>query len=210
MNQGVETSEAGAPRRSPIDLWRRLPGPHDSGLSEDEFRAIQEKHGFEFPPDLRELLADRLPVGEGWPNWRAGTRSYWSIEDGWRVRSLADDLAWPLEGMLFDVEHNAFWQHRFGERPNDLVEAFECVRRAIARVPLLVPIYKHRYIPASPSQPGNPVLSVWQTDIIVYGTDLASYLEVEFFDRAHKTIAREAEAARTVEFWSDLLETDYR
>ena len=39
---------------------------------------------------------------------------------------------------------------------------------------------RHRYLPAGRGNYGHPVLSIYQTDIIVYGTDLADYIDNEF------------------------------
>jgi hypothetical protein len=44
----------------------------------------------------------------------------------------------------------------------------------------LVAVYGHRYIPAEPGLAGNPVFSIHQSDVIVYGSSLASYLAAEF------------------------------
>ena len=46
----------------------------------------------------------------------------------------------------------------------------------LAQAPTLIPIYGHRYLPAGNGTHGHPVLSVYQTDIIFYGTDLADYM----------------------------------
>jgi hypothetical protein len=42
-------------------------------------------------------------------------------------------------------------------------------------------------MPAEPHLPGNPVFSVHQTDIIVYGLDLYEYLHNEFGLQREKT-----------------------
>jgi hypothetical protein len=60
------------------------------------------------------------------------------------------------------------------------VEATRVVERLIAAAPRLIPIYQHRMIPDAPHEPGNPVFSVHQTDIIVYGSNLQDYLTHEF------------------------------
>jgi hypothetical protein len=44
----------------------------------------------------------------------------------------------------------------------------------------MIPVYGHRYLPAGRATYGHPVLSIYQTDIIVYGTDLADYINHEF------------------------------
>jgi hypothetical protein len=64
-----------------------------------------------------------------------------------------------------------------------------------------VPVYGHRYLPAGAGTFGHPVLSVMQTDIIVYGADLADYIQREF--AGQPGFSGQVEA--TVEFWRDLL-----
>lgn len=49
---------------------------------------------------------------------------------------------------------------------------------------------------------GHPVLSIYQTDIIVYGTDLADYINCEF-DRWF--ISADCIPPPMVSFWSDFL-----
>ena len=44
----------------------------------------------------------------------------------------------------------------------------------------MIPVCSHRYLPAKRGTYGHPVLSIYQTDIIVYGTDLADYIYHEF------------------------------
>ncbi|GHO60945.1 hypothetical protein KSB_94200 [Ktedonobacter robiniae] len=44
------------------------------------------------------------------------------------------------------------------------------------------PFYSHRYLLAEPCAAGNPVLSIYQSDIIVYSVDLRDYLLTEFGD----------------------------
>jgi hypothetical protein len=41
------------------------------GLPEAEFAGIEAEFGFLFPPDLRAILAAGLPIGAGFPEWRA-------------------------------------------------------------------------------------------------------------------------------------------
>jgi hypothetical protein len=164
------------------------------GLSRDEIEATQSRYGFVFPPDLRDFLAYALPVSEGWVDWRERHENV--------IRSR---LAWPLEGMCFDVEHNDFWCRNWGVRPASLKEAFAVVRRAFDRAPTLIPIYSHRFLPERPSSAGNPVFSVYQTDIVHYGSDLQNYLENEFlgyFGTAHYNIGSQI---REIEFWSNIV-----
>ena len=89
-------------------------------------------------------------------------------------------LDWPLQGCLFDVEHNGFWLPEWGKRPELLSDAFKIATEMIAEAPKLIPIYSHRFVSEEPHEVGNPVLSVHQMDIIYYGFDLDDYLRHEF------------------------------
>jgi hypothetical protein len=57
-------------------------------------------------------------------------------------------------------------------------------------------------IPAEPFKPGNPVFSVYQTDIIIYGNDLLSYFAHEFAGVA--TWHAPPPEARRIRFWPEL------
>lgn len=169
------------------------------GLTDAEFAAIEQRYGFEFADDHRAFLAAGLPVNENhaqrpWPDWRDGDPG-----------DLREKLDWPVEGTLFDVEHNRLWLPEWGERPTDLAEALATARRELARVPTMVPVYGHRFLPAGRGTFGHPVLSMYQTDIIYYGVDLVDYIHQEFggpgMDRSDERWTPHA----TVPFWRDFL-----
>lgn len=141
----------------------------DPGLSDAEVAAAEARFAFRFPPDLRALLQTALPRGPHFPDWRSGNET-----------TLRDWFDLPRQGIVFDVEHNGFWLPEWGPRPATLAEAGAVVGRLVAAAPKLIPVYTHRMMPAEPHRPGNPVFSVHQTDIIVYGADLQSYLAREF------------------------------
>src|SRR5262249_10309360 len=144
----------------------------DAGLTEAEFARVQDEFGFQFADDHRAFLAAGLPGNtrpeprepgvfythaQPWPDWRNGDPA-----------TLREFLGWPAEGVLFDVEHNRFWHHTWGPRPDDLSLALEIARRMLDAVPTMVPVYGHRYLPAGKGTFGHPVLSMWQTGIIYY------------------------------------------
>ncbi|MDX3247070.1 hypothetical protein [Streptomyces sp. ME18-1-4] len=140
------------------------------GMSEWELDAVEECWGFRFAPEHQTLLGAGLPTGgRNWPDWRDG-----NAED------LAERLAWPINGVLFDVEHNGFWHPEWDPRPARVLDALEAARTYLAAVPVMVPIYSHRCLLADPDRTGTPVLSMYQTDIIYYGTDLVDYFHHEF------------------------------
>lgn len=160
------------------------------GLTPAELAAAEARFDFRFPPHLRSFLAIVLPLGD-FPDWR-------DLDSP----ELQRMLAWPFEGMRFDIEHDAFWWPAWGERPSNVRRAVELARTRVAEAPALIPMFGHRYLPAEPLEAGNPVLSVWQTDIIYYGRDLRGYLANEFGG------AREfpnLDEVRPIRFWSDVI-----
>lgn len=169
-----------------------------AGITPDEFEQIQNIYGFAFPPDLREFLSLGIPDSKRWLNWRTDTE-----------QKIRERMAWPLDSMCFDIEHSGFWLPEWGPKPARLQDAFEVARQALLKAPTLIPIYAHLYIPAEPHLPGNPIFSVWQTDIIYYGANLVDYLQNEFhpiFGRAAGN--RLTGEPRRIEFWSMMTELD--
>jgi hypothetical protein len=110
-----------------------------------------------------------VPVGDGWPDWRHGS-----------AEQLRHALMSPVTGVLFDVEHNVFWDDRWGARFADTRARLELAAAKLADVPQMVPVYAHRYLPAGRGTFGHPVLSFHQTDIICYGMHLVDYVFQDF------------------------------
>jgi hypothetical protein len=69
----------------------------------------------------------------------------------------------------------------------------------------MVPVYGHRYLPAGRSGYGHPVLSIYQADIIIYGTDLATYIGRESGGIEDIPGAPIPARLSTVPFWSEVL-----
>jgi len=165
----------------------------EPGLRPEEIALVQQRHGFTFADDHRAFLAAGLPTGDNWPDWRDGDPD-----------ELEDRLRWPVDGVLFDVAHNGFWPSVWGVRPGDVTDAVILAERRMAAVPRLVPVYGHRYLPAGAGTSGHPVLSVMQTDIIYYGSDLADYIRREFTTQPGWAPFSE-DVQATVEFWRDIV-----
>jgi len=140
-----------------------------AGLSEKEIIQIEEYHLFKFPPDYKELLLEKLPISGGFYNWR-----------DYKSTVIKEAFEWPLVGIIFDIENNEFWADEWGEKPNTKEEREKIAKDKISNFPKLIPINGHRYIPCFPNEINNPVYSVYQTDIIYYGTNLENYLANEF------------------------------
>jgi hypothetical protein len=178
-SEGVRLGAEAARRLAETGLYEFEPG-----LTDAEFARIEPEYGFEFADDHRAFLAVGLPVNvrpeEGqtwsrpWPEWRGGD-----------LDSLRRQLDW-------------------GERPSDGATALDTARRHLRAAPMLVPVYAHRYLPAGSGSFGHPVLSMWQTDVIYYGLDLADYMHQEF-DEARGDVDKNWNPRATVPFWRDLV-----
>lgn len=165
------------------------------GLTEAEIRKIEDNYGICFTPDLKELFMHVLPISKGFMNWRD-----FSDEN---VNHIKKVLAWPMEGMIFDIENNEFWLDVWGSRPTDTDEARRICMEAFVMFPKLIPIYSHRYIPEDPREEGNPIFSVYQTDIIYYGENLESYFEIEFGQKSYGSI--DYSAIKPIKFWREFV-----
>lgn len=163
----------------------------DPGLTDGEIADVERRFGITFCADHRAMLTLAVPVGDGWPDWLDDDES--------RVRT---QLARPVDGVVLDVLHDGFWPASWGPRPADDLEA--AARRHLARVPTMVPLYSHRYLPGGAAPTGTPVFSIYQTDVITYGSDLADYLTREFLHRSSPVPP--ADPSVRVPFWSDLVD----
>jgi hypothetical protein len=117
----------------------------EPGYTQPELDRAQNRFALTFSPDLIALLRERRPRnGHDWNDEAA-------------IRKM---LAWPFEGLLFDVENSALWWPEWGKRPTEPEARTDVLRAVVARAPKLIPLFEHRYLPESPSEPGNPVFSV--------------------------------------------------
>lgn len=161
------------------------------GYTSAELDDAQAKYGLVFPPDLVALLRERRPT-QGY-DWRS---------DDEQIRAI---LKWPLEGLLFDVENNALWWPEWGRRPETIEGRAEVLKSVVSEAPKLVPLVSHRFLPTEPHEAGNPVFSVYQSDVIYYGSNLADYFEREFVDHRRPV----GQPIRHIRFWSDLVERNF-
>lgn len=165
------------------------------GLSSAEIDAIENALGFATPSDFRFLLQNvRDPGGVLFP---------WS---SFRLEAYRARIDRVLHGVLFDVEENWLWLKRWGSRPDTAPARERLVREDFATWPKLLPISGRRYLPAEPCEAGNPVFSIQQTDIIYYGSDLASYLLNELIARDPEEQQRLLDHPRRIPIWSDFAE----
>jgi hypothetical protein len=144
------------------------------GLSDAELARIEAEFGFLFPPDLRAILAAGLPIGAGFPDWRAtGARLH--------LRALLD---LPMAAISFQIARNTLWARCWGPKPTDPEKALRVARNALKKAPLLIPIFNHCYIPCNPSLAGNPVFYVDENRIFCCGFDLSDFFQRESPNRS--------------------------
>lgn len=89
-------------------------------------------------------------------------------------------LNWPSEGLFFDVIENDLWPDSWGKRPKKPEKLHKKFSKIVAKAPTLIPIIGHRFLLTNSLDAGNPVLSVWGSDIICYGSNLRNFLLMEF------------------------------
>jgi hypothetical protein len=162
------------------------------GYSEAELERVQKQWQLRFPPDLITLLKEHGPLLDG------PKRFDWLKTDPATIQRMLD---WPFESFWFDVEHANDWWPEWGQRPSTLIEARERLKHIFAEAPKLIPLVGHRYIPEEPFESGNPVFSVYQMDVICYGTDLTDWMHRE----RHGWDSKPWTGIKEIRFWSDAL-----
>jgi hypothetical protein len=146
------------------------------GLTEDELGNIEADNQFRFPIDLRAFLAHAMPV-------------YWH---------RTNQVGTPM------VEVFPNWRGGTMTLLNDCRDYLiaDYPEAEIDSAPRLLPLYSHRFMPAEPTDPGNPIFSVVGKDVIHYGNDLADYFVNEFGIERPRWAAN---APRPIRFWGDLV-----
>ena len=85
----------------------------------------------------------------------------------------------PLKGFFSTLSTTTFGGQN-GEKSRLTQTPEEVLRSVVSHAPKLIPLIGHRYLPEEPHEGGNPVFSVYQSDVIYYGANLADYFEREF------------------------------
>jgi len=157
------------------------------GFSEGEIASAEQDWKIHSPPDYRHFLSvlgapDRTSYGAGWGKAGMVENKRSSFYNWRKDPELAGAMNWPLDGLYFDLEHNQLWHERWGNRPDSLEDQKEKLSKLVQSAPPLIPIIGHRYLVGAPIKEGNPVLSVYQSDIVIYGADLRKFLINEFSD----------------------------
>ncbi|XP_021274322.1 uncharacterized protein LOC110409337 [Herrania umbratica] len=198
-----------------IDHLKSLDIPILPGLTDQEFSSVESTFRFTFPPDLRSILQEGLPVDPSFPNWRSSSPQQLNIL-----------LNLPLLSLSKNITLHNFWSDSWGPKPSNSNEALALVKGLLQKAPLLVPIYRNCYIPSTPNMAGNPFFYVDGDEVRILSFDITRFFqEVEFLRRrgVFKPFTRKknnsvnnnvpawaATTARRIDFWTDVAEKGRR
>jgi len=168
------------PRTEPShSYYREWPaGIRWVGMSEAEIDRTEATYNVRFTPDHREFLRIMHALDQPYTHVEPATAEHpgersqeilfynW-LTDETKIRRC---LAQPYKDL-----HQG-WLPEWGPKPATEEERAVGFARQFSKAPTLLPLMGHRYMVSEPLQLGNPVLSVWGFDIIVYGWNLRSYL----------------------------------
>jgi len=154
-----------------------------AGLSDAEIDSAERRYGLRFPSEYRLFLRQLHTTTPrlGGARFKDDVTLRWIEDPGffdWRHDDAAIVAARGdvLEGLVFDVENNVLWPSSWGARPDRAEARRARLENLLGSAPQLIPIVGHRYLlPVAP----HAVLSVVQSDIIVYGGDLRTFLLAE-------------------------------
>ncbi|KAK6796737.1 hypothetical protein RDI58_004438 [Solanum bulbocastanum] len=177
----------------------------EEGLSDVEFSTIESNFSFTFPPDLRSILQEGLPIGPGFPNWRCSSQQQLEI-----IKNL------PILSLCKQVKKRNFWVEFWGNRPIDNDQAVDTANGFLKNVPVLVPIYQHFYIPCTPCLAGNPVFYVHDGQVKLWCFDISGFFQQVEFQRNEMILRRPrlfnllnapswaATESRKIDFWTEM------
>lgn len=167
----------------------------DDGLKPNEIKEIEGFYNVVFPIELRELYSKGLPISEGFYNWRDKSRA--------NVNIINFMLNNPITEIVQDLRDGLVWCDQWGKKPLKYEDSYALMMLHYREAPKLIPVYSHRYIPYMVEIDKVPIFSIHGTDIIYYGTDLISYLEVEFHLKKYDDIANAQYPY--IPFWSNFI-----
>lgn len=183
-----ETTEAlwSKDPQSPDGCEEWVYGAKWAPLKEEEIDAVEKKYGVQFMPEHREFLKilhtlDRKevrvhdPINEGEEPIIEKTPFFYNwLVDEEEIRSR---LEWPYRTIMQDIKGPiGTWLQSWGKRPSSDEEKELIFRDWLNKAPRLVPLTSHRFLVSEPHLTDRPVLSMWGSDIIVYGWDMRLYL----------------------------------
>ncbi|GAB2027371.1 hypothetical protein [Lactovum odontotermitis] len=166
----------------------------DRGLSDVEIEQLEKLYCITFPPELKELYKEVLPISKGFYNWREALENK-------NMKKFKDILGAPIEEIRNNIDE-IDWNDSWGEKPENEKDKEKLILEKLMAAPELIPVFGHRYM-VSTSKSSYPVLSISGWDIIYYGNNLETYFKIEFKILNWKDM--DFENIKSVEFWSDIM-----
>lgn len=163
------------------DKW--IEGAKWQGLQAAEIGEIEQQYGIKFSPEHRVFLEvlhsiDKLEPEVYYTEEGEETRLtpyfyHWQRDE----EAIKARFQWPYDTIFQDVlGQNGIWLKSWGKRPKTDEEKEAKFAEWYQQAPTLVPIYGHRFVVTGEGLAHQPVLSVWGSDIIVYGWNIKQYL----------------------------------
>ena len=148
------------------------------GLSEAEIDRVEAAYAVRFTPDHREFLRVLHALDQPYTYVEEATPEHAEdrTQEIFFYNWLKDEVAIRRKLALPYKDLHGGWLPAWGPRPATEEELAAEFAQQFSKAPTLLPLMGHRYLVSEPQQPGNPVLSVWGSDIIIYGWNLRSYL----------------------------------
>lgn len=187
---GARAQEATEPSQQAARPRRPIWGPP---YTVEELKDAEQRFGIRFPPDLFAFLQERRFARA--PDWTRDDDAIWEL------------LAFPLDGMLADVEKNGAWAPQWGPRPESMDERLSTVTRLVEAAPKLIPLLPYRYIPETPACAGNPVFYVFLTDVRHFGANLEDFADRLSIRGPKPPVTGEK---RHIPFWTEMSEFQFK
>ncbi|MBO9204845.1 MULTISPECIES: hypothetical protein [Niastella] len=169
---------------------------HDAkwiGLSENEIDDIEKKYSIKFNQehraflrilhaiDRKEEIMYKESFDENSPIITEKRPFFYNwLEDETEIK---ERFEWPYRTILQDVLGvNGVWLQSWGPCPQTDEDKTSIFLSWFNKTPRLLPVRGHRFSVSDPDLKDKPVLSVWGSDIIVYGWNFRHYLLHELED----------------------------
>ncbi|MEN2402484.1 hypothetical protein GKZ90_0022025 [Flavobacterium sp. MC2016-06] len=157
------------------------------GLTEKEIDAIEIKYAIKFTEEHRSFLKilhtiDRKERREYTETFEEDAPKlikefpffYNWMEDETEIKKI---FSWPFDTMLEDVAgNNQVWLKSWGNKPNSEIEIKKIYSEWFQKTPAILPLTGYRFVISDPNLRHRPVLSIYGSDIIVFGWNFRSYL----------------------------------
>jgi hypothetical protein len=185
------------------------------GMTDQEVDAAERQFGLRFPPDYQLFLQTLHTTDPECARYVDGSiqtlvgRPFfdWTGDPA----PINEALAWPLDGLLFSVEAGeSAWAPTWGKRPSSENERVRVVRELASQGPPLIPLSGHRYLVGSPSRSGNPVLSMYGADVIIYASSFGEWLANEIAAMLSSGVSLSLSGPEPnddpIPFWQDVID----